>query len=84
MRPALSCTAAIWCGWATADSILLAADIQVIRRETERAERKAGGAEKARDAQERRAKVRRLLAGQTARVIFFLYAARKLGDAAGE
>lgn len=34
MRLALSCTADIWCGWATADSILLAADIQqvVVRR----------------------------------------------------
>jgi hypothetical protein len=37
-RPALSCTAAIWCGWATADSILPAADIQVVV--SERAERK--------------------------------------------
>lgn len=34
MRLALSCTADIWCGWATAVSILLAADIQqvVVRR----------------------------------------------------
>jgi hypothetical protein len=33
-RPALSCTAAIWCGWATADSILPAADIQVVVSES--------------------------------------------------
>jgi hypothetical protein len=40
MRLALSCTADIWCGWATADSILLAAaDIQQVGC-PERAERR--------------------------------------------